>query len=316
MSAKYRNKLPQLDEGIFLTDGGLETTLIFHEGIDLPLFAAFDLLKNEAGRAALRKYYSAYATIAKENHVGIVLETVTWRASNDWGNQLGYKPDEIKQINQQSVNLLQDIRNEFETKNSKVVISGCIGPRGDGYNPSEMMTSDEAEQYHAEQIKAFHESDADMVTALTITYAEEAIGLARAAKSLSMPIVISFTVETDGKLPNGQTLKEVIEAVDAATNNAPVYYMLNCAHPTHFDGVLAVDEGWASRIRGLRANASNKSHAELDEAEELDDGNPVELGQQYHTLRQRLPNLTVLGGCCGTDHRHIEEICKANLQSV
>jgi S-methylmethionine-dependent homocysteine/selenocysteine methylase len=316
MNAKYRNQLPQLDADIFLTDGGMETTLIFHDGLDLPLFAAFDLLKNETGRAAHRKYFSTYAAIAKENQVGIVLETATWRASKDWGKQLGYTPDEIKQFNLQSVDMLQAIRSEFETEDSRIVISGCIGPHGDGYNPTEMLTADEAEHYHAEQIKTFHESDADMVAALTMTYPDEAIGLTRAAKTLNMPIVISFTLETDGNLPNGQTLQAAIEAVDTATNNYPAYYMINCAHPTHFDNVLAGNEAWASRIRGLRANASTKSHAELNESETLDDGNPVELGQQYHTLRQRLPHLTVLGGCCGTDHRHIEAICKANKYPV
>lgn len=314
MSAKYRHQLPQLNTDLFLTDGGLETTLIFHNKIELPLFAAFDLLKNADGRRALRNYFAQYAKIARQNKVGIVLETVTWRASKDWGQQLGYSLNEIKQFNQQSVSELQSIREEFETKDTPIVISGCIGPRGDGYNPINLMTVNEAEDYHRQQIEIFHRSDVDMISALTITYPEEAIGLANITKSLNIPIVISFTVGVNGNLPNGQTLKSAIECVDEATDNAPIYYMINCAHPTHFDHVLVADENWTTRIRGLRANASKKSHAELDEALELDDGNPVELAQQYRELRQRLPRLTVLGGCCGTDHRHIEEICKASLR--
>lgn len=314
MSAKYRHQLPQLNADLFLTDGGLETTLIFHNGIELPLFAAFDLLKNADGRRALRNYFAQYAKIARQNKVGIVLETVTWRASKDWGQQLGYSFNELKQFNQQSVRELQSIREEFETEDAPIVISGCIGPRGDGYNPINLMTVNEAEDYHRQQIEIFHRSDVDMISALTITYPEESIGLANITKSLNIPIVISFTVGVNGNLPNGQTLKSAIECVDEATDNAPVYYMINCAHPTHFDHVLVADENWTTRIRGLRANASKKSHAELDEALELDDGNPVELAQQYQELRQRLPQLNVLGGCCGTDHRHIEEICKASLR--
>lgn len=314
MSAKYRHQLPQLNADLFLTDGGLETTLIFHNKIELPLFAAFDLLKNADGRRSLRSYFAQYAKIAQQNTVGIVLETVTWRASKDWGQQLGYSLNELKQFNQQSVSELQSIREEFETEDTPIVISGCIGPRDDGYKPINLMTVNEAEDYHRQQIEIFHRSDVDMISALTITHPEEAIGLANIAKSLNIPIVISFTVGVNGNLPNGQTLKSAIESVDEATDNAPIYYMINCAHPTHFDHVLVADENWTKRIRGLRANASKKSHAELDEALELDDGNPVELAQQYRELRQRIPQLTVLGGCCGTDHRHIEEICKASLR--
>jgi len=194
-----------------------------------------------------------------------------------------------------------------------MVISGCIGPRGDGYNPKAFMTETEAERYHAMQADTFRDADADMVTAITMTYAAEAIGIARAARAAGMPVAISFTVETDGRLPGGRTLRETIEEVDAATDRTPVYYMINCAHPTHFAGALAEGEPWVARIRGLRANASTKSHAELDEAKELDTGNPVELGRQYRDLRSRMPRLNVLGGCCGTDHRHVEETCRAWL---
>jgi S-methylmethionine-dependent homocysteine/selenocysteine methylase len=175
------------------------------------------------------------------------------------------------------------------------------------------MDEGEAERYHSAQIAAFRDADADLVTAITMTYPEEAIGIAYAASALDMPVVISFTVETDGRLPNGQTLKQAIEEMDAATGNAAAYYMLNCAHPTHFANVPSSKEPWVARLKGLRANASKRSHVELDAATELDDGNPVELGRQCSELRSRLKHLNVLGGCCGTDHRHVEEICKAVL---
>jgi S-methylmethionine-dependent homocysteine/selenocysteine methylase len=311
--AKYRTNLPQLSGDLFLTDGGIETTLIFHNGLDLPLFAAFDLLKSAEGEATLRDYFRIYAGLARRYGVGFVLESATWRASADWGNRLGYSCESLADVNHKAIALLQDVRDEFETTQSQMVISGCIGPRGDGYNPAFMMTADEAERYHAGQTQAFLESAADMVTAITMTYAEEAMGLTRAAQAVDMPVAISFTVETDGRLPSGQTLADAIAQVDKATNSGPVYYMINCAHPTHFADKLVGGIGWTERIHGLRANASTRSHAELDEATELDDGNPVELGGQYQALRPHLPNLNVLGGCCGTDHRHVEEICKAWL---
>ena len=309
--SKYRNNLPQLSGELFLTDGGMETTLIFHDGFELPEFAAFDILKSEAGITALRNYYKTYAKIAQKHGVGFILEAPTWRTSAVWGNKLGYSAAALEKANRQSIALLEDIRDEFETEQSKMVLSGCIGSSGDGYLAENMLTIDEAEQYHATQIGTFRETEVDMVTALTMTYAEEAIGVTRAAQAVGLPVVISFTMETDGRLPSGQPLKDAIEQVDTATDNGPAYYMINCAHPTHFEDALAAGESWTARIGGLRANASKLSHAELDEAEELDDGNPVELGHQYHELRSKLVNLNVMGGCCGTDHRHIAAIAQS-----
>mgnify|MGYP000109067872 CR=1 FL=1 len=309
--AKYRDKLPQLDGGLFLTDGGIETTLIFHDGLDLPYFAAFDLLKDQAGQAALRRYFSSHASIAREHDRGFILESPTWRASADWGAKLGYNAADMAAVNKQSIALLAELRRVFESDRSPMVISGCVGPRGDGYNPGEAMTAEEAQAYHAAQIDAFAETEADQVTAITMTNVPEAIGVTRAAQAAGIPAVISFTVETDGRLPSGETLKQAIEAVDAATGEGPAYFMINCAHPDHFGQALAAGESWVRRIKGLRANASRLSHAELDEAEELDDGNPQEFGEQHRDLRSLLGHITVMGGCCGTDHRHIEAVCRA-----
>jgi S-methylmethionine-dependent homocysteine/selenocysteine methylase len=306
--AHYRHKLPQLDGGLFLTDAGIETTLIFHDGLDLPYFAAFHLLRDEAGRDALARYFQRHAAIAREHGIGFILESATWRASADWGDKLGYTAAALRQANRDAIGLLADIRSDLAGEVSPMVISGCIGPRGDGYDPGAVMSPEEAQRYHAAQIDAFADTDADMVTAITMTNCSEAIGIARAARKAGLPAVVSFTVETDGRLPTGQPLNEAIEDVDAATGGSPAYYMINCAHPTHFDDAL--DGGdWLRRLRGIRANASKCSHAELDEAEELDDGDPAELGGQYAALRARFPWINVLGGCCGTDHRHIERIC-------
>ncbi|MHC4748918.1 MAG: homocysteine S-methyltransferase family protein [Planctomycetota bacterium] len=309
----YRNELPQLSGSLFLTDGGLETTLIFHEGIDLLAFAAFVLLENEDGCETLRKYYRRYANIARDYNVGFILESMTWRASQDWGKKLGYSSEQITDFNRKGIELLQGIRREYEGAIPHLVMSGCIGPRGDGYNADISMTASEAEAYHRTQIATFRETEADMVAAFTIPYIAEGIGIALAARSEEMPVVISFTVETDGRLPSGEMLKDAIEKVDTATNNAPAYYMINCAHPTHFVDVLELDL-WTQRIRAIRANASTKSHAELNEATELDEGNPQELGSQYLDLVGRLENLNILGGCCGTDHRHVTEMCNVFVE--
>lgn len=310
---RHRNVLPQLSGTLFLTDGGIETTLIFHEGLTLPDFAAFHLLQTPEGEAALRKYFRTYAEIAKRFGTGLILESATWRASADWGHKLGYTPTALATANRRAVHLLEELRREYETGQTPVVISGCLGPRGDGYVPDHAMSAQEAEAYHREQIATFADSAVDMVSAITMNYVEEAVGIACAAQRADIPVAISFTVETDGRLPTGQTLKAAIEQVDNATSGYPGYYMINCAHPTHFDTVLVEGEPWVKRIHGLRANASRMSHAQLNDATELDAGNAAELGQEYADLKKRLPQLNVMGGCCGTDHRHIEQIASACL---
>ena len=309
-SALAARALPQLSGRTFLTDGGMETTLIFHDGLSLPLFAAFVLLESEAGHAALRRYYRHYLAIAEGSGTGFVLESPTWRASVGWAEKLGYSAAAIAAVNRAAIDLMVELRDGF-TGSGPVVISGCIGPQGDGYSTEAMLTAAEAEAYHAHQIGAFAETEADMVSAITMTYAGEAIGIVRAARSVGMPVAISFTTETDGRLPSGQPLGEAIEEVDAATGSYAAYFMINCAHPTHFADALHAGGAWRDRIRGVRANASTLSHAELDAAEELDDGDPHAFGQDYVALKRLLPRLSVLGGCCGTDHRHVDAVALA-----
>jgi len=311
----YRQRLPQLGEDFFLTDGGIETTLIFLDGLELADFAAFDLLKRTDGETALRRYFRAYAAVAQRFGTGLILESATWRASADWGARLGYSAGELAEANRRAIGLLEEIRDELRSHPKPVVISGCVGPRGDGYQPTSTMSEREADAYHAAQIETFRDTAADMVTAITMNYVEEAVGIVRAATRAGLPVAISFTVETDGRLPTGQTLRAAIEGVDAATSRAPAYYMVNCAHPTHFADVLIDGERWVQRIRGVRANASRKSHAELNESAELDIGDPAELAAQHARLKRRLPHLSVMGGCCGTDVRHVERIAAACLRS-
>lgn len=310
----YRSALPQLRDDFFMTDGGLETTLIFLEGQELPDFAAFHLLRTPEGETALRKYFQTYAALARRFEVGLILETASWRSNPDWGKKLGYGPDDLAAVNRKLVRLLEDIRDAYATSRTPIVISGCIGPRGDGYIPDSAMSVNEARDYHRAQIETFADTAADLVTAITMNYIEEASGITLAAKQADIPVVISFTVETDGNLPTGQSLEDAIKQIDDATSGYPAYFMINCAHPSHFHGVVGGGESWAGRIRGLRANASRMSHAELNEAPELDAGNPAELGQEYAALRKHgLKRLNVMGGCCGTDDRHVEQLAIACL---
>lgn len=314
--AKYRNDLPQLGSTLFLTDSGMETSLIYHHGIDLPHFASFDLMKNAEGRAMVDAYYAKHAALAKHQGLGFVLETPTWRANSDWGAKIGYTPQALAQVNRDSVALMLDIRNRFETPQSPMPISGNIGPRGDGYRIETRMSVKEACAYHAQQVTTFADTEADFVSGFTMNYTEEAIGIILACELAGIPAVISLTVETDGRMASGESIQEAIEKMDAATGGYAAYYMINCAHPTHFENAIAAGESWVRRIRGLRANSSTKSHAELDAATTLDEGNPHELGAQYRALRKKMPGMTVLGGCCGTDFRHVEQICLACTETA
>jgi len=308
--SKYRHKLPQLKNELFITDGGLETTLIFHEGIALNSFAAFDLLKDDTGVAQLHKYFGRYAELARAHGVSAVLESPTWRANPDWADKLGYDAIGLADANRKAIGLLLEVRDRYESTDTKIVISGNLGPRGDGYNPTHRMTVHEAKHYHLAQLETFAATDADMAAAFTMNYPEEAIGIVSAAEACTMPIAISFTLETDGRLPSGDSLFDAINRTDDATGGYPAYYMINCAHPSHFAHILSGNNTAIKRIRGLRANASKRSHAELDASSDLDAGNPSELANDYRLLRQTLP-LSVVGGCCGTDHQHVDAICAA-----
>jgi homocysteine S-methyltransferase len=302
----YRNALPQLGSEMFLTDSGLETDLIFNEGFELPEFASFVLVDDVQGTAALEAYFRRHVDIAVQHGCGVILEAPTWRASRDWGSRIGYPAAELRRVNESAAGVLSQVRGEYQdAASSPVVASGCIGPRADAYRPAECMGEDEAEGYHSEQIAILAATEVDLVHAMTITYAAEAIGIARAAGGAGVPAAISFTTETDGRLPDGTSLADAVAAVDAATGGSPVYYGVNCAHPSHFASALP-GGAIGARVRSVRANASRKSHAELDESPTLDAGDPVELADDYLRLHAQHPSISILGGCCGTDARHMQ----------
>jgi homocysteine S-methyltransferase len=310
----HKSRLPQLDR-LFLTDAGLESDMIYNQGFDLPCFSSLMLLRTGDGRGALERYFRDFLELAQRSGTGCLLESATWRASADWAEPLGLTLDEMDRLNRDAIAMLVALRSEFEPL-IPVVVSGCIGPRGDGYDPGTVMTAAEAGAYHGHQAEVLAAAGADMLSAITMTNGNEAIGIARAAQRVRLPVAISFTVETDGRLPTGDLLGDAITHVDQATGDYPAYYMINCAHPTHFAEILQASGAWTKRVRGIRANASRCSHAELEAMTKLDDGNPAELGALYRDLVARLPQLTVLGGCCGTDIRHIESIAAACATSA
>lgn len=289
-----------------LTDGGIETVLLFKDGFDLPCFASFPLLEDERGRAALRRYFDAFLDLADDRGLPFVIDTPTWRANPDWGAQLGYDLEALAAANRAAVAFVRDLA----AGRPAVTINGSLGPRGDGYVVGEKMTADAAAEYHAWQIGVLHDAGVERVSAITLSYPEEAIGVVRAAAAAGLPVTPGFTVETDGRLPSGISLAEAIELVDDATGAAAEFFIVNCAHPAHIAAGLA-GEPALQRVGGLRVNASALSHEELDEAEELDEGDPVLLGADNASLRDRLPGVRLLGGCCGTDERHVGAIAAA-----
>ena len=287
--------LPQLSRP-FLTDAGLETDIVFNRGIDLPHFASVTLLGSEKGRDALDRYFRGFLDLAERMGCGLILESATWRASPDWAEPLEFSQAELDDLNRTAIDMLVALRREYRATVPHIVVSGCIGPRGDGYDPGRIMTIDEAEDYHSRQAGVLASAGADMLTAITMTNVPEAIGITLAARKLAAPVAISFTVETDGRLPTGEALADAVPAVDEATSAYPAYFMVNCAHPTHFSASLQEGAGWTARIRGVRANASRCSHAELDAMTELDTGDPAELALLHRELRERFPQINVLGG--------------------
>ena len=297
-------RLPQ-----FITDGGIETHIIFNMGVELPHFSAFPLNDSAVGREVIRSYYRDYLPVAKAAGRSFLFATDSWRASPDWADRLGYDRALLKQNNATSVALCVEVAAEFAAAGVASDIAGVIGPRRDAWQHDASMTVAEAFDYHSPQVEAFAGTAATSLHAYTLTNTPEAIGIARAAEQAGLPIVLSFTVETDGALPGGKPLGVAIAEVDEATGGYPVYYMINCAHPRHFARELRRGVSCVDRVGGLRANASAKSHAELDASPEIDIGDIAELAEDHSELLPSLPNLQLIGGCCGTDHRHIAAIC-------
>jgi len=306
----YRNALPQLSGDLFLADGGIETDLIFNHGIEIREFAAHTLLSDPAGREAMARYFYGYLALADAHGAGFILDSQTWKAHLHWAHELHATEHELKAANRASIEFIAGLRDMFAENKGPIVLNGIVGPTSDAYAPEQRVGADKAEQYHARQLGWLAETEVDMVTGVTFPGSEEAIGFVRAARAFDLPVVISFTVETNGCLPTGRPLGEAIRMVDDVTGGSAAYFQVNCAHPDHFFHLFDGAE-WTRRIRGLRCNASRLSHAELDCCEVLDDGDPEELGEQYREILPAMPWLNIFGGCCGSDLRHVTRIAEA-----
>jgi S-methylmethionine-dependent homocysteine/selenocysteine methylase len=313
--------LPQLHGQPLVTDGGIETDLIFNRGIELREFAAFPMVEDEAGRRVLTTYFDEYAAIAADAGAGLLLESPTWRASSDWGERLGYSADDLKRVNATAITLLTELRGRYRPEIGYVVVSGLVGPRDVAGQRGGRADSSAAAEYHRPQIEVFAASGADMACAMTLDTCAEAIGITLASHDAGLPVAISFTVESDGRLPDGTPLGAAIATVDAAAR--PEYFMINCAHPSHiapaFDRLDRAGEPdqpgapgvWKDRILGVRYNASERSHAELDESPDIDRGDLEVLAGGHARLASHLPGLVILGGCCGTDATHVRHLWQA-----
>ena len=303
---------------IYLADGGLETSLIFIYKLKLDLFASFLALGDGTGMEALRHYYKSYVAIAQRFKFGMILETATWRASPDWFEKLGFSLDQGSAIIHESVRLVKEIRDESITPQfSQILIAGVVGPRGDGYKSDmDKFTFQDYQSYHTFTINELVKAKVDYIAAVTMTSVAEAIGIVLACRKSEIPCVVSFTLEVDGQLPSGESLSNAIAAVDSACQSYPMHFMINCAHPNHFFHLWKQPCEEYQRIRGIRCNASKKSHQELDECEELDSGDIEDLSRLYTEFGQNGMPLSsdqyrIIGGCCGTDARHIEHIAQS-----
>lgn len=294
----------------FLTDGGFETWLFFQKGFEAPEFAAIVLMDDDSARAAMRSYFDGFLSMAERARTGFVLDTNTWRGCTRWAPALGKSQSDLLRLTADAVSFAKDIRAEWQSRVAPILVNGVVGPAGDGYAADDRPSPEVARDMHRQQIECLARNGVDMISAVTMTNTGEAIGITQCGAGFGLPVVISFTVETDGRLPTGESLGEAIDRVDTATRNGPLYYMVNCAHPEHFAGTVNTGAAWVGRIGGVRANASRLSHAELDEAETLDQGDPEEFGALHVDLAKRLPGLRVVGGCCGTDHRHVGCVSK------
>lgn len=293
-----------------LADAGLETVLVFEDGIDLPQFAAFPLVDSDEGRATLKRYYTPFLELARDRGVPLVLSVPTWRANPDWGTLLGYDGEALAAANRRAVAFMEELHNEFA--GAEVVIDGCIGPRSDAYAPTLVMDAGDAHACHAFQIETLASAGCEQVTALTLTYSDEAIGIVRAAKAAGIPVVVGFTVETDGRLPSGESLADAIATVDDATDGGGARL---------HDQLRAPDALRGGSARGRVAYSDHRSSRECVHPQPCRArrgggapvGDPDDLAARYVAWRGDLPGLEVLGGCCGTDIRHVTAIADAWL---
>jgi homocysteine S-methyltransferase len=306
---------PRLENKFYLTEGGTETEILYKWGYELPEFAMFTLLENAEANECVLGMYRRYFDVAEAYGTGILVTGHDYRASPDWARKLGYSLKGLTEMQHRTIQFLTDIRAEYEGRVSDVYVSGCIGPRGDAYGTGGGISEAESEDYHSVQLSNLVETDADMAIAQTFNNIPEAIGVVRAATAIGIPIGVCLTLTTDALLRSGPTLKEAVETIDDRTGGAAAWFGTNCSHPVEFEPAISEAGAWAERLRYIRPNATQMEKIALCKLGHLEDGDPVELGHQIGDVARRFPNADILGGCCGTDERHLGEIAK-NVNAV
>ena len=306
---------PRLENKFYLTEGGTETEILYKWGFELPEFAMFPLLDNPEADRVIRDMYRRYFEVAAEHNTGMLIVGHDYRASPDWGEKLGYSAEGLREMQQRTIQFLQEMRTEYEDRVSDVYIGASIGPRGDAYGTGDAITESEAEDYHSVQLENLEGTAADMAIALTFNNIPESIGVIRAGVAAGLPVGVSLTLTPEGRLRSGPSLREAIEAIEEATDGAAAWFGTNCAHPVEFEPAFADAGSWFDRLRYIRPNAAKMDKIALCSLGHLEDGDPVELGGEMGEIARRFPRADILGGCCGTDERHLSEIAQ-NVNTV
>jgi homocysteine S-methyltransferase len=301
---------PQRDGVFYLTEGGQETEILYRHGHDLPEFAMYPLLDDPAALADLKAMYGKVLDVAAEHGFAVMISGLDYRGSPDWGERLGYSRDGLADALERSIAFLRDVARPYRGQIAEILIGGQVGPRGDAYSLNRTITADEAEDYHSFQLGVLRRSEVDFVWAATFNNVPEAVGVARAAARIGVPLGIAFTLDGNHRLKSGPSLKEAIERVDAEAGEArPDFYGINCSHPLEFEPALEPGD-WIRRLRCLRPNASAKDKIDLCKIGHLEDGDPADLGLRIGSLARRYPHMDIFGGCCGTWAPHLDEIAR------
>ena len=287
----------QRDGVLYLTEGGQETEILYRHGHELPEFAMYPLLDNAQAMSDLESMYRAILDVAAEHGFAALISGLDYRASPDWGEKLGYSRTGLADAVEQSIAFLRDVSRPYQGQIDQILISGMLGPRGDAYSLNRTITANEAEEYHSFQLEILKRAGVDIAGAVTFNNIPEAIGVARAAARIGVPLAISFTLDSSNRLQSGPTLKEAVEAVDAETGDArPDFYGINCSHPLEFEPALEPGD-WIFRLRSLRPNASARDKMELCAIGHLEEGDPADLGERMGTLARKYPHIDIFGGC-------------------
>ena len=299
--------LPRVDGTYYLTEGGIETEIMYKYGFELPHFAMFPLLDNPEALTAMKGIWQRSLRAAADNGFNAIMNGVDYRASPDWGALLGYTPDGLASMQMRAIDFLRDVARDFEQDIDTIIISGTIGPRGDAYSRNETITADVAEEYHSVQLATLKKAGVDMAWAMTFNNIPEAVGTIRAAENTGIPIAMGLSLDSSSRLNSGPSMAEAVPEIDAQTNSAAAFFGLNCSHPLEFEPALDGGE-WMKRLRSIRPNASPMDKIALCKIGHLEDGDPDELAQQMLDVARRMPHMDIFGGCCGTDERHLSKI--------